>query len=161
MRTCSKCLQTLPIDNFYKKEGGRDGIRSHCKACVLARSRERYKLVLSVDEEFMQRNRERGMQWYLENQEKSAKRIADNHRSEREKCIAHYGPDCACCGESRYEFLCIDHINGGGEQHRKIAGSKISRWLIKNNFPPGFRVLCSNCNSSLGHYGYCPHHQLK
>jgi hypothetical protein len=31
------------------------------------------------------------------------------------------------------------------------------RWLRKNGFPKGFRVLCHNCNFAHGHYGYCPH----
>ena len=29
--------------------------------------------------------------------------------------------------------------------------------LVKYNFPPGLRVLCYNCNLSLGFFGYCPH----
>lgn len=71
--------------------------------------------------------------------------------------------ECACCGVSYLEFLGIDHILGGGNQQRKKlfshggGGSKFYRWLMSNNFPPGFRVLCNNCNNSLGNFGYCPH----
>lgn len=52
------------------------------------------------------------------------------------------------CGESRIQCLTIDHINGGGNKHRKEVGEGVTfyRWLIKNNFPEGFRVLCMNCN---------------
>lgn len=68
---------------------------------------------------------------------------------------------CACCGEKRIEFLCIDHINGGGEKHRreigKGGGGPFYNWLRKNNYPAGYRVLCSNCNSAIGRSGYCPH----
>lgn len=77
--------------------------------------------------------------------------------------LRHYGgpnPTCACCGEPRLEFLAIDHVNGGGNQHRKREGIKnLSRWLRKNKYPEGFRVLCNNCNFSLGLYGYCPHQE--
>jgi hypothetical protein len=71
-------------------------------------------------------------------------------------------PFCCCCGEKHFEFLAIDHINGGGNKHRKQLGLKSGgasfyRWLIKNHFPAGYRVLCVNCNFSLGAYGYCPH----
>lgn len=158
MKTCTKCLKSLPFDRFYKKKGCKDGMRAQCIDCVLEKSRERYKSVLSSDESFMARNRERGLEWYYANIDHNRARIAANHRSERDRCIAHYGNVCACCGEHRYEFLCIDHIDGGGEQHRKSGISKICRWLIRNNFPSGFRVLCANCNSALGHYGFCPHH---
>lgn len=79
----------------------------------------------------------------------------------RKEVLNHYGHACACCGESRYEFLAIDHINGGGVRHKKeVLGAvhkSLAIWLRANNYPPGFRLLCHNCNSSLGWYGYCPH----
>lgn len=77
--------------------------------------------------------------------------------------MKHYGgdtPSCECCNEQRYEFLTIDHINGGGGKHRKELGDRgqsVYAWIISNNFPEGFRVLCMNCNFSNGIYGYCPH----
>lgn len=79
---------------------------------------------------------------------------------------AYGGAVCACCGENRIEFLTIDHIDGGGYQHRKQigvgAGTAFCRWLKNNNYPRGYRVLCSNCNSSLGRFDYCPHqHEYK
>ena len=80
--------------------------------------------------------------------------------------LLHYGgnpPLCACCNEPNIEFLIIDHIKGEGNKHiKEIGGSaKLFLWLRKNNYPEGFRILCYNCNSSLGHYGYCPHRKLK
>lgn len=76
--------------------------------------------------------------------------------------INHYGGECACCGEAGIEFLSIDHANGGGRKHREdVLGSKTSsgfyEWLINNNYPSGFRVLCMNCNTAIGWFGYCPH----
>lgn len=67
---------------------------------------------------------------------------------------------CDCCSEKNVEFLTIDHINGNGNKYRKKIGGgsgAIYRWLRDNNYPKGFRVLCMNCNYSIGIYGYCPH----
>jgi hypothetical protein len=79
----------------------------------------------------------------------------------RFRVMEHYSggePKCECCGEDRLEFLCIDHVNGNGKQHRRELGHKrIVDWLEMNGFPEGFRVLCHNCNLSHGFYGYCPH----
>jgi len=79
----------------------------------------------------------------------------------RKRVIDHYGGVCACCGEDKLEFLCMDHVNGGGNEHRRElktrGGNAIYRWLVKNNCPDDFRVLCHNCNFALGAYGYCPH----
>jgi hypothetical protein len=78
----------------------------------------------------------------------------------RQEVLTHYGGACRCCGEATDEFLSIDHIDGGGSQHRKRLnryGGKMYRWLKALGYPPGFRVLCHNCNFARGRYGYCPH----
>ncbi len=85
---------------------------------------------------------------------------AELRQKQKKMVMEHYGGCCACCGETRIEFLAIDHIHGDGNKHRAEMGSggRIYRWLIQNNYPTDrFRVLCHNCNFSLGHYGYCPH----
>ncbi len=91
------------------------------------------------------------------------------YRELRETVLASYGGKCNCCGETLMPFLCIDHINGGGSEHRKnlraqgvSAGAGFYKWLKKNNYPDGFQVLCHNCNMAKGFYGSCPHsHSLK
>lgn len=75
--------------------------------------------------------------------------------------FSHYGNKCACCGEEESAFLSIDHINGGGNKHRKSSGKNILSFLIKNNFPQGFQLLCYNCNISKGMIGACPHEYIK
>ena len=83
------------------------------------------------------------------------------HRQKlRREIIEHYGNVCACCGENKLEFLCIDHIEGNGNKHRREVrgtGTRFYYWIRENNFPNILRVLCHNCNMSLGFYGYCPH----
>jgi hypothetical protein len=78
--------------------------------------------------------------------------------------LEHYSgipPKCACCGETHTEFLSVDHIKGGGVRHRKAlrmrGGIVFYRWLVRQNFPDGYRVLCHNCNQAIGFYGFCPH----
>ena len=84
-------------------------------------------------------------------------------RKRRKKVIEHYGGKCACCGESQYEFMTIDHINNDGAEHRRsVVGTRsICLWLIKHNFPPEFQILCWNCNAAKQFHGICPHHHQK
>ncbi len=93
--------------------------------------------------------------------EQEAERLREYRKSLKIRTLNHYGGKCACCNEEAIEFLAIDHINGGGTKHReKIknrGGWNFYKWLQDNNFPEGYRVLCHNCNQSLGWYGYCPH----
>jgi len=79
--------------------------------------------------------------------------------------INHYGGKCVHCGYDDIRALQIDHINGNGAEHRRqlskkykakgksFAGYTTYRWLIQNNFPDGFQVLCANCNY-IKHYEY-------
>ena len=87
----------------------------------------------------------------------------ETHAKLRLEVLTYYSPrdvpECTCCGEQTIEFLGIDHVNGGGTQHRKAIHNSY-RWIKKNNFPDGFQTLCHNCNLARGMYEYCPH-QLK
>ena len=83
--------------------------------------------------------------------------------NDRAAVVEHYGSKCACvgCNEKRVEFLAFDHIEGGGNAHRRTLSKMdlrdFARWIIKNNFPSSIRLLCHNCNCARGYYGYCPH----
>jgi len=52
---------------------------------------------------------------------------------------------CTLCGFGDLRALSIDHIGGGGCQHRMEIKIPIYRWLIKTGFPSGYQVLCMNC----------------
>ena len=58
-------------------------------------------------------------------------------------------PVCKECGFSDIRALSIDHINGGGTQHRLeenvAAGGHFYHWLRKQDYPKGYQVLCMNC----------------
>lgn len=75
------------------------------------------------------------------------------------KVLDHYGGVCSCCGESWPVFLTMDHIHGGGNAHRRTSSDVkvIYRWLVRNNYPPGFQVLCFNCNFAKHVKKVCPH----
>ena len=75
------------------------------------------------------------------------------------KAYGGENPACACCSECSPLFLSLDHVDGGGRQQRAAkGGGGFMTWLKANNYPPGFQVLCHNCN--LGRQlnsGTCPH----
>lgn len=68
-------------------------------------------------------------------------------------CLVYYSgslePKCIMCGYDDIRALSIDHINGGGGEHRRELlryGKSFSyKWLIDNNFPDGYQILCMNC----------------
>ena len=101
-------------------------------------------------------NKKYNKEWKMRNPE-----YFKNHlKTLRLDAFNHYGGAiCACCGETQYEFLALDHINGGGGEHRRSigGGTNLYSWLKKNNYPEGFQVLCHNCNMAKAYYGKCPH----
>lgn len=81
----------------------------------------------------------------------------------KEKVLMHYTNGimrCQChkCDVTNPHFLTIDHVNGDGAAHKKqIKNRRLYQWLIANNFPDGFTVLCYNCNCSKGANNVCGH----
>lgn len=143
LKKCSLCKTNHPHSNFRQRGKNNPLLDSWCNDC----RRERTKI------------------WGQKNPEKkkeSGRRIREALRTQ---VISHYGGKCVCCGESESKFLCIDHIEGGGTQHRLSLGPKgrggtFYRWLRDQGFPEGFRTLCHNCNMAKGLYGKCPHEEV-
>ncbi len=112
----------------------------------------------------IKRTRAKRPEYYREQKRKNQVRRRERLRR---LVVNHYSNGsfaCACCGESGYDFLTIDHVNGDGGKHRTAlfgtpyrAGSVFYGWLVRNQFPLGFQVLCMNCNLSKGKHGYCVH----
>lgn len=128
------------------------------------KQRERYKKKMK-DPEFRKKQKEHQKRWRKDNKEKCREYNKEYRKKIRLVVFTHYGgdpPKCACCGESHMEFLTIDHKDGKGIKYGKgrkfRTNTEFFVWLIKNNFPEkNLRILCYNCNCSIGHYGYCPH----
>lgn len=83
------------------------------------------------------------------------------HLKLRKTVYAAYGDKCACppCGTTDFDFLTVDHINGGGEKDRDEIGHGATwyKWIIENNFPKTLQLLCANCNLSKLRNGQCHH----
>jgi len=56
------------------------------------------------------------------------------------------------CYINDVDMLVIDHIDGGGNKHRRElskggrGGTGFYRHLIDSGFPKGYQILCSNHN---------------
>ena len=89
-------------------------------------------------------------------------------RRDKIEVMTHYSngtPRCVCCGITELDFLTLDHKDGRGNVERKRlgipGGSVFYKWLIKNNFPPGYQVMCFHCNNCSGGWKVCPHKREK
>lgn len=117
--------------------------------------------------------REYARKWRALNPEKAKLHRAKSKLKHRDKylrqyqdlrltVLRHYSSgllECNCCGINELKFLAIDHINNNGKEDRKKNGTSVQfyRYLIKNDFPEGYQILCHNCNMAKALYGNCPH----
>jgi len=92
-------------------------------------------------------------QWYHD-RASQVKAAGKRYRQRlKEQIIKHYSKgtsQCARCGINDIDVLCIDHINGNGNEHRRsigiTSGYSFYQWLNQDGLPLGFQVLCYNCN---------------
>jgi len=128
------------------------------------------------DPEWVERERERGRkraskkkEWLARNPDKRTlyrERCAQKARDVRLEALNAYGGlVCSCdhggqqCGPHPAEHLSLDHINGENVRmasYGRERSTDLAYRLRKEGYPPGYRVLCHNCNLSLGFYGRCP-----
>lgn len=89
-------------------------------------------------------------------------RERNSKQAVRNECIEAYGGRCGCCGEEHAEFLLLSRVVVPGAVEQQSVGDhevpkRMYARLKKEGYPPGFQVLCANCNLAVGLYGQCPH----
>lgn len=188
MKQCTQCGEQKPEQEFWFNE--RKGRRlAHCDSCRKAMGRKwreanknriaeqnrvwqsaNPERVKAAQQRWKDRNpgvaAQRMREWRINNLERHREGIRQNSQRVKDACYNAYGGYvCACCGETEPAFLSLDHVNNDGAQHRREIGGggrKTYSWLIANDFPPGFQVLCMNCNwGKARNGGVCPHQKTE
>lgn len=128
MKLCTTCNTEKPLSEFYPRHTQR-GYYSNCKNC----SKAAQKI------------------WRVNNRDKMRLISRRAYHRTRIKVLTHYSdgsPKCKWCGETDIVCLSIDHIKGGGTQHRKAlgkVGTGLYQWFLAMKYPKGFQVLYMNC----------------
>ena len=131
-------------------------------AQYLARIRGLRKKRYDHSPEYRREVIDRAKAWRKAHPEQAQRQRMREREQVRHQTFQAYGGKCSCCGEAEHFFLEIDHINGGGNKHRKqlrLTGVEFYRWLRRNGFPEGYRVLCANCHVAISRFGDCPHNR--
>ena len=140
-RVCCKCGKEKPIVEFQWSRA----LQRLCSHCRRERDRAYYRQTRDV--------RLAGRRRVYHNDPEHIRVRARRDRKVYDavykvRVLTHYSSgklSCVRCGEGDIACLTIDHINGGGHQHRKAVGSHFYHWLIKQGFPEGYQTLCMNC----------------
>lgn len=163
-RICKICQNSKPITNFRKTGPVHRNNRIRiCRICSKKLNPEKTRRLRRAE---TIRRRDNG---------KKAEASRRNRSRLKLEALLAYSPPgttipiCACCKESIIDFLSLDHIDGGGNIHRRSlsksnggspSGTTLYRYLRLNKWPkePSFQVLCFNCNMGRSiNNGICPH----
>lgn len=138
-KICRTCALPKSIEDYkvyYFSDSSLKNVSLDCDGCRRAMVRARSKRYYNIRHEFY---KERGRY-----------KTSNDLIKLRKQIISHYSNgSMACkCGENRSAVLHLDHINDDGKSHRARIGMgmKMYRWIVDNNYPAIFQVLCANCN---------------
>lgn len=130
MRTCRTCGVSRSLDEFYRHPGS-GGHRVHCKDCIKAEKRKKYR----SDERYREAAKARSRSWNARNAHRRRERLLreryDLAPEDYEAMLKAQDGACAACGTlpSESGHLHVDHCHTSGA----VRG-----------------LLCSNCNTALG-----------
>jgi hypothetical protein len=145
MKTCNRCGETKPTEQFYANPAGADGLRPECKACTSARRKAWYddnreKEIARV-RGWQQANQERYNATQRAYRDSGKKKISDRKShlkrtfgitvADYERMLAEQGGGCAICERAPREDIAL-HVD-----HDHRTG------MIRG-------LLCFRCNNALG-----------
>lgn len=145
MVVCRVCGISLSDDNWtVSKQKANSKICAPCEVKRVGEYNKKHRL------DYLRRLKD----WRTANPERYHEGIRRNQSQYKVMVIEHYSKGTMTCADPFHihekpfvilEALTIDHVSGGGTQHRKEVGGHIYRWLINHNYPEGYQVLCGSC----------------
>jgi len=122
---CRQCQEDLPTEKFSKW-------RRVCKRC---------------------RHKNQWPRHYAKNKDQILEKGKKRTKANKLQVIDYYSNGtmkCNRCNMNDIRVLTLDHINGGGNAHRKQVGNStyfrlIQQYKKTNQWEDGYQVLCMNC----------------
>lgn len=156
MKVCSKCKTEQPRENYNKYNKSKDGLQSRCKECSRAAGKEHYhankeKYVANQMAWRKKDNNKKHNQacnrWRKKHPEATNAMQRKRNRKLRQKALEKIGSLVCCrCRCDRYEFLEINHINGGGNKERKQTTTFYLDIIHERRGISDLEILCRPCN---------------
>lgn len=132
MKTCTRCEQTLPLEDFavVKNSNKTDTVyrRSMCKPCKRAYLRD----------------------YYAKDPKRHAKYAANKRRERKTQLIKHFGGACLKCGYSAYWGALSFHHRDPSEKKFELGRAVSSRSLADLIIEAEkCDLLCLNCHAEI------------
>ena len=124
-------------------------------------SEEKEKMIINPEYAALYRKftsdyqKKRHSKYHAKNKDKHSEYHKRHNAEKRREVLLHYSNSidiqCICCETKVMDFLTLDHIDGGGRQHRKNTTNSTVNYLHSlheqtGKWLEGFQVMCMNCN---------------
>lgn len=139
MKTCTNCGIEKSLSSYSKCATGKHGLRPTCKQCCSEASALRY---MAKRDEIRGKNDT----WRAANRGRVNAAAARRAREIRLSAIEVMGGACVACGSG--ELLVLDHVNGGGSEHRRTeSNGRYYARIVRDGADDRFQVLCEACHA--------------
>lgn len=135
MKTCTRCGETKPIDDYWNQRARPDGKAPWCKACQAAWKAEYRQKNREAE---LAKDRERSRRWRARNDksEQTRRLLYGMSPGQYDQMLADQGGVCAICGKAptgtgSRSKLRVDHCHTSG----RVRG-----------------LLCNSCNLAVGNF---------
>lgn len=140
VKTCSRCKQEKPSEQFRPYSRNADGLNSYCKACQRDYARAHYA---ANRERYVEKHRA----WAKANRERRAYKARAWYAANRERAI---------------EIVIRSRAK---HPDRYAARNAVYNAIRRDDLPPASALVCEHCQEAQAqeyhHYnGYSPEHQL-
>ena len=139
---CVDCKAIKPLSDFWIGNNFSNGHNGRCKVCGRKHASNYYHNHNKISDSFKTRNNRAHTLW---------------RRRIKMSIFSHYSNGTIQCADPYHihptqiitdmDILTLDHINGGGYQDKIKNGKDVYLRLIKAGYPPGFQILCCNCQA--------------
>lgn len=173
-KTCKRCNQTKPIEEFYTKRANKDGHDSYCKECCRQYARnfrkERPERTKEIAEKTRIKNREKIREtnrlFYEKTKndpahilarkatyERNKSKYQAKNRLKREEFNKKWKKPCEKCGETRLYLIQFHHIDPATKLFCIGSDCVAKHEQILADEVKKCVCLCSNCHDEF-HYFY-------
>jgi len=143
-KTCTKCGEAKPLDQFSKTKGAKDGLRAYCKSCSSA-------LYKAWREENQERRSEYMREWHQANLEHETAYARERYRNDEEyrrKVLEWQRVQRQRDPEKVRQYERSIKQAKGYRNDQRRAQTTVARAVRRSLLPPAWSMVCSICDEA-------------
>ena len=135
-KTCKKCEQDLPLEEYHKNKNSKDGLAHSCKSCKKIENKQNYQKIKSWHKQYYKENKEKineySKKYAKENKDKIKEQVKiyrqENKEKLKEKSRIQYYEKGGKERQKKYYQENKEHLAALGKEWREKNKEKIKEY---------------------------------